>query len=145
MTENSDQVDAAAREAARQTRAGGPQRARLDMSAAREIRPGTMAPWMARLGDRFRQAITTTRISACEHVERAWESGSAIPVHWALWRPDRAACHQCASLWLVPAATGHATTEYCDECGAERPTDYVQLAQGPFVIHADLCDACRGR
>jgi len=140
-----DQVDAAARDAARQTQAGGPQRQRLDMSRSRILDQQDAPPGAAELIARWRKAVSTTRLDPCEHVERAWGSGSAITLHWALWRPDRAACEKCFTSWLVPDTAGHATTEFCDLCGAERPTDYLQLAAGPFVIHGDLCDECQAR
>jgi len=101
-----------------------------------------VSPVAKKLNARFQQALTTTRLDACEHVRKTWESHSATPIHWALWRPDRVACARCVTLWLVPDISGHATTQFCDLCGADRPTDYTQVTRGPFVIHADVCDSC---
>jgi hypothetical protein len=136
-----DQVDAAARDARQQIIAGGPLGGLLDLTQARVSGPENANPGVAKLAARMRQAFTTTRLDACEHVERIGGSGSAIPVHWAAWRPDRAACTRCFAEWLAPASG----EERCDLCGSKRPTDYVQVVRGIVTAHADICDQCQGK
>lgn len=144
MTSSDDQSDAAARDARRQTRAGGPQRNRLDLSQASVTGPDD-TPAATKLRARLNEAFTTTHLDACEHVKRIGATRSAIPIHWAAWRPDRAACAQCFDRWLVPDTSGHTGNQFCDLCGADRPTDYMQITQGFLVAHADVCDECQGK
>lgn len=135
-----DQVDAAARDARQQVMAGGPLGSLLDLTEARVTGPGTN-PGAAKLAARMRQAFTTIPLDACDHVKSIGESGSAIPVHWAAWRPDRAACTRCFAEWLAPGTPG----QYCDLCGSESPTDYMQIVIGIVTSHGDICDRCQGK
>jgi hypothetical protein len=137
-----DQIGAAAAEAFRKTRTGGPLGPTLDLSAAAVLEDDDIPPVSKRLFRRFTTTMTTTRLDPCPHVERAYESRSAIPLHWALWRPGRVACERCMPLWLE-TEPGYPTESYCDVCHQHKPTDYLQFANGPFIIHADVCDDCK--
>jgi hypothetical protein len=137
-----DQVDAAAAEAFRKTHTGGPLRAALDLSAAVVLEDADVPPVGEKLYGRFATTVTTTRLDPCQHIERAFGSHSAIPLHWAAWRPGRVACEQCMPAWLAPEP-GYPTESFCDLCHQQKPTDYLQLARGPAIIHADVCDDCK--
>ena len=127
-----DQMDAAVRDAVRQTFP--------DLSAATESTLENAPPVVTRLLAMCTQAISDRQVELCPHIRPAWESGSAIPVYWVLWRPDRAACERCYMTWLAPDKP----LARCDLCHDYKPTKFARIVKGPAIICADLCAECRG-
>jgi len=110
------------------------------LSDATEVTRENAPPVVTRLLAMCQEAIVSRQVDLCPHIRPTWESGSAIPVYWVAWRPDRAACEKCYLAWLAPDSPD----KRCDLCHGHQPTDFARIVKGPAIILANLCAECRG-
>jgi hypothetical protein len=134
-----DQVAAAVRDA--QRRVADPRR---PGGRTREHVPTEQAsPAVAELLRRCESA-SGGKCKLCEHLTKQ----PAGVAHWFAWQPDTFVCGRCVRKFIAEGITargesvfGLATCDLCGrQCGDER-TD-VEIAWGPNIIHAAICDTC---
>jgi hypothetical protein len=90
--------------------------------------------------------IEGVAMRVCPHLAKT----TAAVAHWLAWAPLYLACERCAG--RVQAAAAAALQESgeaalpasCDLCGQrpDRGIGMVEVARGPVIAHAALCDDC---
>ena len=76
----------------------------------------------------------TGQTALCAHLpDRQGRPGIVV-----LWKPDRAACADCAPL-LMPSGGSDLT---CDRCGQPTDPPHLMAIREAVIVVTALCDAC---